>query len=119
MSFQSYSFGRIVFDNIEYESDIYVTTLGSVKERSEYCYEKFGTGHVLSKKEIQDNIDKDTELLIVGLGASSRMKIQEDALDWLKQSNIKVIAGDTLSATKTFNKIYREKKTFGIFHITC
>ena len=119
MSFQSYEFGKIVFNNIEYKKDIYVTTSSSVKQRSDYCYKTFGTGHILSRIELEQNIDSKTKLLIVGLGANCSMKIQPGALDWLKEKNIEVIAEDTNTAIQTFNKLQYKQKTFGIFHLTC
>ena len=119
MSFQSYSFGRIVYADVEYKKDIYVTTSGSVKQRSDYCYKKFGTGHVLSKEELEKNIDSNTKLLVVGLGANSAMKIQPEVQKWLKQQHIELIAEDTGSAIQTFNKLQYKQKTFGVFHLTC
>ncbi len=119
MSFQSYEFGKIVFNNTAYKKDIYITTSGAVKQRSEFCWKTFGTGHILSKDELEENLDKNTELLIVGLGANSVLKIQPEALKYLESKKIKLIAEDTPTAINTFNKLQYKQKTFGIFHLTC
>jgi len=117
MEFQEYSFGKIVFDNKEWKSDIYVSISGKARERSDYCYEKFETGHVISKRELEMELDEETEILIVGLGANSVAKIEPEAVEWLKEKGIELIAQDTGSAIQTYNKT--QGKKFALMHLTC
>ena len=117
MEFQSYSFGKIVFDNQEWKCDIYVSTSGEIKERSDYCYQKFGTSHVISKHELEQELDPETEILIIGLGESSVAKIEPDAEEWLKEKGIELIAQDTGDAIKTYNETKGKKSA--LMHLTC
>jgi hypothetical protein len=55
--------------------------------------------------------------LIVGSGQSGAAELSEEAAEYLKKKNCRVILLPTPQAIKEWNRI--KEKTIGLFHITC
>lgn len=74
MSIESYSFGNIVIDEEEYTNDVIVFPNG-VKDN---WWRK--EGHSLHPDDIEDVIDRDPDVLVVGTGAYGRVSIPSDTI---------------------------------------
>ncbi len=114
MKINSYKFGKIVINNTKYNSDVIIHS-NSVK--SNWWRE---SGHNLSVSDLKDITDDLPDILVVGTGAYSLMKISGETIKFLKGNNVDLIIEDTPLAVKTYNKLSAEqKKVTGAFHLTC
>lgn len=114
MRIESYNFGVIKVDGVEYISDL-IIFCDLVKPN---WWRK--QGHRLDIEDIQDVIDFKPELLIIGKGESEMMDIPASTIEGLRTAGIKVIAENTTQACKIFNEQFKKgKKVAGAFHITC
>lgn len=110
----STEFGSITVDGKKYEHDIKILIDGRILRRwgpkgsHEICLEEF--------KEILEEKPQ-PEVIVIGNGQSGVAKVEEKAIEEIKNRNIKLIIDKTPNAIKIFNKI-KEKKA-GIFHVTC
>jgi len=106
-----YSFGRMVIENNIYINDIIL--LG--KNIKPKWWRK--SGHNLVKEDLEDIIDYEPKLLIIGTGAHNRMKVP---LELQKELDFKILSCPTKEAIKRYNKeIKGEIKVAGAFHLTC
>ena len=109
---ESYSFGNIRIDGKEYTNDVII--LGS--KIISWWREQ---GHYAQVADFGD-IPDDTEILVIGTGASGVMKVAGEVVEHFKKRKIKLIMQMTGEAVKTFNKLNEEKKKVaGAFHLTC
>ena len=109
-----YSFGRIVINGKIYTSDviIYPSAVRSNWWRKE--------GHRLYIEDIKEVLDYKPEILIIGTGAYSMMKISDDVKREIERYGIKVLIKDTSEACKEFNNmISRGINVVAALHLTC
>ena len=96
-----YNFGRIVINKKEYTNDVIILDSKIIEWwRGEDHHAK-----VPDFKDIPDN----TEVLVIGTGASGVMKIDPSVLDYFKEKKIRVIAEMTEEAVHVFNKLKEQK----------
>lgn len=111
---ESYRFGRIIVDGVEYDRDLIILP-GHVKEnwwRVE--------GHRLRLEDLAEILDSDIEVLVVGQGAYGMMEIGNDVRRALADRGIKLFAERTGEACEIFNEMIRVgKKTAAALHLTC
>ena len=110
----SYSFGHIIIDNIEYHDDLIVfpDKIKSFWWRND--------GHTLTIEDLDNVLEYKPDVLIVGIGYSGKMHIKPSVKIRLKQEGIKLIEDLTGNAVKLFNKYIQHKtKVAGAFHLTC
>lgn len=108
---ESYSFGSIVINGRSHTNvKLYkgkVSNWNIIKR------------HVFMKADIEDIVD-DIDYLVMGLGYSSQVKVEQETLDFLEQKGITTIIKDTKSAVNEYNKFVKEnKKVAAILHGTC
>ncbi len=114
MRIESYHFGMIKIDGIEYRQDVVVFP---DKVKSNWWRRQ---GHSLSIEDLRDVLDFKPEVLIVGTGDSGMMDIPAATEKALQDAGIKVIAQNTSQACSAFNEqIESGKKVVGTFHLTC
>lgn len=111
----SYYFGRIVINGKEYTQDVIVHP-GYVKPN---WWRK--NGHELCTEDIKSSIEKESpEILVVGTGAYSNVRILDSTKRFLEQRGIKLVAEDTQRACTTFNQLVKSnQRVLGAFHLTC
>ncbi len=111
---ESYRFGRIIVDGVEYDRDLIILP-GYVKEdwwRVE--------GHRLRLEDITMILNSDIEVLVVGQGAYGMMEIGDDVRGELADRRIKLFAVRTGEACEIFNEMIRAgRKTAAALHLTC
>jgi len=109
----SYRFGAITVDSHEYSVDviIYPDRIDSPWWRKK--------GHGLCLEDIEEVLDFQPEVLVIGTGNIGCMKIKPEILDDIRSRGIEVIALLTGKAVEKYNEISKTKKTIGAFHVTC
>ena len=107
----SYRFGSIVVEGRTYTDDIYIFPSGNIETRKRT--------HTFTKQEIEYLFKEEPELVIIGKGEIGMASLSPEARDFIKEKGIKLIEGRTQDAKEEFNKFSLEKKTAGIFHLTC
>jgi hypothetical protein len=107
-----YSFGRIEVDGEEQTKDLIVlperVVTGWWREQ----------GHALSMKDLREVLDDLPERLIVGTGASGRMRPNPDAIEELRARGIHVEALPTDQAVVRYGEL-DPRQTAAALHLTC
>jgi len=110
----SYRFGRIVVDGVEYKRDliIFPENIKSNWWRVE--------GHRLLVEDIQDILSLKPDALVVGRGAHRLMEISEEVKEALAKEGISLKEGKTPEACEMYNETVKKgKRTVAALHITC
>ncbi len=109
-----YSFGHIVVNNKHYYRDIIILP--------DYIIDNWWrkSGHLLILEDIKRYIEPylPIEILVVGMGEYSMMKIDNSVYNYLEERNIKLFALNTKEAVRVYNE-NKSKKIIGCFHLTC
>jgi len=112
------SFGSIMVNKETYEYDIIITLNSEAKKRRKKLSKAvYGTSHTISKDEAKYVYEDGADVLIVGSGQYGTVELSEEAADYLKKKNCKVILLPTPQAIKEWNRL--EGKVIGLFHVTC
>ncbi|MBS3815410.1 MAG: hypothetical protein KGY45_02455 [Hadesarchaea archaeon] len=109
----SYSFGKIVIDGQKYTSDVIILT-NRVKGN---WWRK--EGHTLNPEDLDEVIEEEPEVLIIGKGKHGRMTVPEKTREYIESKEIKLITKPTDEACKEFNEISKKRKTIAALHLTC
>ncbi len=99
MHIDSYQFGKIVIDGVDYSSDCII--LGEAVQSNWWRKQV----HSLSAEDLQAVIAAKPSVLIVGCGASALMKVPEETRQALQENNIQTEALDTHKAVERFNEL--------------
>ncbi len=113
MKIENYSFGEITIDGKKYKSDIiiYPDKVDSTWWRKE--------GHKLQIIDLAEIINAEPEVLVIGTGSSGLMIVPNETVSYLESKGIKVYIERTTKAVELFNKLQKDKKVVGAFHLTC
>jgi hypothetical protein len=110
----SYSFGKIIIDGIEYNSDIIVYS----DHVNNNWWRK--SGHVLNKEDLRDILSHEPEILVIGTGNAGMLKVPIKIKNYLAEKNIELIITRTSEACNKYNELVEtNKKVVGAFHLTC
>jgi len=114
MRIDSYSFGVMKIDGVEYSADLIVFP-DRIKQN---WWRK--QGHSLAIEDLDDVFDFKPDVLIVGIGASGLIQIPASTKKALQEEAIVLIAENTDKAWQLFNEqVQKGKKAVGAFHLTC
>ncbi len=117
MHIDSYQFGKIVIDGVDYSKDCLI--LDGVVQANWWRKQ----GHLLSAEDLQPIITAKPTLLIVGCGASGAsglMKISDEARQVLLEEDIQLEAVDTAKAVERFNELSKTSVNIAAaLHLTC
>ncbi len=114
MHIDSYQFGKIVIDGVDYSSDCII--LGNSVQANWWRKQ----GHLLSAEDLQPIIAAKPTVLIVGCGASGLMKISDEAREVLLEEDIQLEAVDTAKAVERFNELSKtDVNIAAALHLTC
>lgn len=111
---EHYEFGHIRIDGKSYSSDviIYPDRVDSSWWRKE--------GHSLCMGDLKGALEASPEVLVIGCGAMSCMKIADEVLAELGKLGIDLIAQLTGDACTTYNELAAQgKKVIAGLHLTC
>jgi len=113
MKIEHYSFGKITIDGETYTSDviIYPERVDSSWWRKE--------GHTLHIEDLQDVLNADPAVVVIGTGFFGIMKVPKETIAYLESKGIEVHAARTGKAVEVFNALQKGKKVIAAFHLTC
>ena len=109
----SYQFGQIAVDGKEYSSDIIISPDGIKGD----WWRK--SGHELCLEDIAEAISENTEVLVVGTGASGLMKVLPDVNQAAQAQGIELIAETTDKACDIYNRLCSSQRVIAALHLTC
>jgi hypothetical protein len=107
----SFTYGSITIDNVEYGHDVYILPSGKVEERP--------YGHTFTKDQINHISKEKPDVVFVGKGTSGLASLSDDARSLLEKEGIETIEDDTPNIKDKFNDLSKTKKVAAIIHITC
>jgi Uncharacterized conserved protein len=107
----SFTYGSIVIDNVEYGHDVYILPSGKVEERP--------YGHTFTKDQINYISKEKPDAVFVGKGTSGLASLSDDARSLLEKEGIEIIEDDTPNIKDRFNDLSKIKRVAAIIHITC
>ena len=108
-----YEFGKIIVDGKEYTSDIIIFP-DRVREN---WWRK--VGHELCLEDIEEILDENPEILVVGTGYSGLMKILPEVEKALEEQGISLIAENTKRACEIYNELSKSSEVVAALHLTC
>ncbi|MEM5804335.1 MAG: MTH938/NDUFAF3 family protein [Candidatus Aenigmatarchaeota archaeon] len=104
-------FGSVVVDGRKFDTDMVVCWDGELKERQK--------SHVFDRRELDDLMMKDPDVIIVGTGQSGLVKVDPSAEVAAKVSGIELVVAKSPVAIAEFNKVARKRKAIAVIHVTC
>jgi hypothetical protein len=108
-----YQFGRIVVDGQTYTADIIIFP---DHVQSDWWREE---GHSLTVGDLGMVFIAKPSLLIIGLGASSRMHIPDETLEAIRNFGIQLTALPTREACALYNEVKDGEFVIAGLHLTC
>lgn len=111
---EKYSFGKIVVNGAVYTDDIKIVQ-GAVIPG---WWRK--SGHRVDIDDIEDMLDSETTILVIGTGKFGLMKSVASLREFLTDAGIQLIEKNTSDSAKIFNQLYEAGKNVAAgFHLTC
>lgn len=114
MKIEKYEFGKIIIDGRTFDKDLKICINKIIPEwwRKE--------GHHLYLEDIQDLLEKEPEVLIIGTGYVGMMKVDREVKEYCEKRGISLHVNRTSKAVKLFNELVQQKKKIAAaFHLTC
>ena len=109
-----FSFGRIVANGQTCNTDIKVVQGTLVPD----WWRK--SGHIVEIEDVQDALNTELEILVIGKGQPGYMKVSESLQELLAEKNVELIEEPTAKAIETFNRLFKEgRRVTGGFHVGC
>ena len=109
-----FSFGRLVVDGQICNNDIKIVNGKLVPD----WWRK--SGHKVEIEDVQDIIDSDSAILVIGKGQPGFMRVTESLREHLGKNDIKLIVEQTSDAIQTFSRLMQQgKQVSGGFHVGC
>ena len=110
----SYSFGEMVVAGQRYTSDLIVF---SDRVIPGWWRQQ---GHRLSAADLDEVFAADVDVLVIGCGANSVMRVPDDVRHAVEANGIRCVALPTGDAVQEFNAcLDRGDRVVGAFHLTC
>jgi len=109
----SYQFGLIVINGKKYVLDVIIFP-DSVTDN---WWRK--TGHQLCLEDITEVLTENPEVLVVGTGSSSLMKVLPEVPQVVDAQGIELITEATDKACNTYNQLCRFRSAVAALHLTC
>ena len=112
----SFNFGFIVVDGKQYVYDVLILPDGTVKER-EPGKGRLGS-HSIRGSEIENLVQAQPDVIVVGTGTSGMARLDEDAAAYLPKLKLQVMP--STQAVARFNQLADERKRVAaLIHVTC
>jgi len=114
MQIDDYQFGCMVVDGKAYREDLILLPDGV---RGNWWRER---GHSLSVADLAEVFEAAPEVLVVGTGAHSVMKVPEETRRAVEEAGIEPVTECTGEAVERYNALAAEdRRLAGAFHLTC
>ena len=109
-----FSFGRIVADRQICNNDIKIVQGRLVPD----WWRK--SGHSVEIEDVQDALDTDPEILVIGKGQPGYMRVTESLQEHLEKKGIELTVEQTSDAIQTFSRLMQQgRQVSGGFHVRC
>lgn len=76
-------------------------------------------GHALAVADLRALLEDMPQVLVVGLGHVSRMRILPETSEWLRHLGVELVSASTPEACEAYNRLRLEKRTVAALHLTC
>ena len=113
LKIDSYRHGRIEVEGKVYEQDIVIAG-----DRIQLCYQPYKRKRRLTRSYIERMLEFEPEILIIGLGAGSKLGLTKKAFALLEESGIEWHVRPTKGAVKLYNELRRDKHVVAVLHLT-
>lgn len=114
MQIEDYRFGRIVIDGKTYTSDVIVFP---EHVKSNWWRKE---GHRLHPADLEDVIQTNPKVLVVGTGHAGLMRVPPETEEYLEEQGIELKAERTAAACQTYNQLSQAgEKVVAALHLTC
>ncbi len=110
---ESYSFGEIEIDGEKYTNDVKI-----FPDRVDGDWWR-KEGHRLQPEDIEDVVEAEPDVLVVGTGANGRMTVPSRTREYVESRGIELIAEKSDEACRTYNEISKERDAVAALHLTC
>jgi hypothetical protein len=111
-------FGSIKVDGQTYDHDIIIGLDGKVRKRKKKLSKAvYGTSHTISLDEIKYTYQDRSEGIVIGNGQYGVARLSEEASEFLKNKNCRIVLRPTPEAILEWNRT--GEQWIGLFHITC
>lgn len=115
MIIESYSFGQMIIDGLEYGKDLMILPDGEI-----VCPWWRKTGHELILVDIEVIVTAKPSILVIGTGSSGLMRPATGLSTILKAKGIGTVILPTKQAANEYNSLKaKESKVAACFHLTC
>src|SRR5262249_8584180 len=114
--FDSYSFGAITIDGIEYDHDV-VIDHGSISKRHKKASKRYRDRFGHTPLSADEDIPWDCRRLVVGTGASGSLPIMDEVFSEAKKRGVELVAFPTEEAIELLGGAPPETNV--ILHVTC
>ncbi len=104
-------FGSVMINGKAYGYDMVASWDGGILERQR--------SHSVTRSDMLGILQRNPEIVIVGTGHSSLMKVEKDAEVAAITKGVELIVEPTPKAIETFNKLAGKKKAIVVLHVTC
>lgn len=110
---EEFSFGSITIDGVRYTDDviIYPWAVDDTWWRDE--------GHVLKTQDLDEVLNAEPEVLVVGTGAHGRVEVRDEVRRVLDERGIELVVAKTPQAVEEYNHLQAEKCAVAALHLTC
>jgi len=111
---ESYSFGRMVIDGVNFTKDVIIFPDGRILSPWWRLQ-----GHVLTRDDLLELLAAGPGIIVCGTGAMVVLRPTAELKEFLIDHAIEFIAQRSSSAVETYNKMSGRSKVGGCFHLTC
>lgn len=113
MNISSYSFGQIIIDKKEYNSDVII-----YPDRIDSSWWRIKS-HSVTLGDIPGILINQPEIIIFGTGFYGLMKIENQVKKECTKRGINLIIEKSGKAVQIFNELNKEHKIIAALHLTC
>lgn len=112
------TFGSVTINGRRFKYDVVIRLDGTIEKRKKkMSKKKFGTSHILSRKEAKFVYETGANLLIIGTGQFDSLRLSQQACKYFIKQGCSVKLATTPEAIHLWNAA--EGKTIALLHVTC
>lgn len=111
---EAYAFGAITIRGESFRSDVRIIDGRVLPEwwRSD--------GHLCTPADLEEVLKAGPEVLVIGTGASGRMRLDDGLVEALAKQGIRCLAMPTREAVDRFNALHEQgERVAAALHLTC
>ena len=113
MPFQWTSFGKVKYNDVVYENDIWIDIKGKPHQRD------VADHHVLTGAELKKYLKKGVVAIVFGNGQNGVATLDESAMKIIEKRRLELHKYETPQAIRVYDEISPTRKTIAIIHVTC